>query len=113
MRQTCKQIVELSEELGVLTPYVTVNVAPSPILAPGFLERLRDTLISTGADARLLKIELTESVLSENLEVITGVLHRIRALGCQVLIDDFGTGYSSLSRLYRLPIDGLNRVPMV
>jgi len=107
LRQTCIQIVELSEELGVLTPYVTVNVAPSQILAPGFLERLRDTLISTGADARLLKIELTESVLSENLEVITEVLHRIRALGCQVLIDDFGTGYSSLSRLYRLPIDGL------
>ena len=64
-------------------------------------------LRDTGLDPHYLEIELTESVLVQDIESTMAVLHALKALGVQLAIDDFGTGYSSLSYLRQFPVDTL------
>src|SRR5207302_4812095 len=71
------------------------------------LEQITQILDSTGLDPRTLKLEITESIVMENVESTARTLEKLRKLGVELSIDDFGTGYSSLSYLHRLPIDTL------
>jgi EAL domain-containing protein (putative c-di-GMP-specific phosphodiesterase class I) len=64
-----------------------------------------DTLAQTGANPAQLKLELTESLLAEDIEQIISKMEALRAHGVGFSLDDFGTGYSSLSYLKRLPLD--------
>jgi EAL domain-containing protein (putative c-di-GMP-specific phosphodiesterase class I) len=75
------------------------------VLQPDLVEQIGEILQTTGLDPRLLRLELTESVLVENEAAAARCLHRLRQLGLRIAIDDFGTGYSSLSYLHRMPID--------
>ena len=71
------------------------------------VQKVAEILQKTGLDASNLKLELTESMIVEDLQSTSTMLSELRALGVQVQIDDFGTGYSSLGYLQRLPIDTL------
>jgi EAL domain-containing protein (putative c-di-GMP-specific phosphodiesterase class I) len=62
-------------------------------------------LLETGANPRLLTLELTESVLLNDLDHVISIMLDLRAIGVRFSIDDFGTGYSSLTYLKRLPLD--------
>ena len=84
---------------------MSVNVSQQQLAHPTFVDELEQILRSTGVSAADLKLEITESVIMENPETVTGVLERLRALGAEIHMDDFGTGYSSLSYLHQLPID--------
>ena len=84
---------------------LSVNVSGRQILQPDLVEQVGGALQATGLDPRLLRLELTESVLVENEATAARCLHRLRQLGLKIAIDDFGTGYSSLSYLHRMPID--------
>ena len=64
-------------------------------------------LADSGLDPLLLELELTESMLIQNTDVVMDNLRRIKAMGVQVSIDDFGTGYSNLSYIGRLAVDKL------
>jgi len=64
-------------------------------------------LADTGLDPACLELEITESLLVDQIESNVETLGRIAALGTRIVVDDFGTGYSSLSYLKRLPIHGL------
>jgi diguanylate cyclase (GGDEF)-like protein/PAS domain S-box-containing protein len=86
---------------------ISVNLSSKQFAHPGLLEQIIQILVMTGLDPRALKLEITESVVMENVEAAAGMLERLRALGVELSIDDFGTGYSSLSYLHRLPIDTL------
>jgi EAL domain-containing protein (putative c-di-GMP-specific phosphodiesterase class I) len=72
-----------------------------------FVDQIRQTLAAAGAPAKRLKLELTESVVIEDVEDSIGKMRALNALGVGFSMDDFGTGYSSLSYLTRLPLNQL------
>ena len=86
---------------------ISVNLSGRQFTQPNLIEQVRDILADTKLDPRSLKLEITESVVMENIDTATEMLRQLRALGVQLSIDDFGTGYSSLSYLHRFPIDTL------
>jgi EAL domain-containing protein (putative c-di-GMP-specific phosphodiesterase class I) len=84
-----------------------VNVSARQFHQTDFVDRVRYTLLSTGAPATRLKLELTESVVLDNISDAIAKMHLLKALGVSFSMDDFGTGYSSLSYLTRLPLNQL------
>jgi diguanylate cyclase (GGDEF)-like protein len=86
---------------------INVNLSGKQFMQPDLLEQIEAVLQETGLDPRSLKLEITESVVMENIESATRTLERLRALGVELSIDDFGTGYSSLSYLQRFPVSTL------
>jgi EAL domain-containing protein (putative c-di-GMP-specific phosphodiesterase class I) len=83
---------------------IAVNVSARELRDANFLAESRALLEPHAAD-QVLDIEITESLLVEDVEQSIRLLESLRALGCRVAIDDFGTGYSSLNYLVRLPAD--------
>ncbi len=86
---------------------VAVNVSPRQFAEPDFVERLEDILQRAGVGAHHLELELTESVVANDIEVTVNKMLRLRKAGVRFALDDFGTGYSSLAYLRNLPIDTL------
>jgi diguanylate cyclase (GGDEF)-like protein/PAS domain S-box-containing protein len=86
---------------------MAVNVSARQLLDPGFVPTVGELLAASGIAAARLHLEITESVLMEDLDDAIEVLRALADLGVTLEIDDFGTGYSSLSYLKRLPVDTL------
>ena len=86
---------------------VAVNVSAAQFAQAGFVNHIATALAHTGATARLLKLEMTESMLMDNVEDVIAKMNAVKAQGVRLSLDDFGTGYSSLSYLKRLPLDQL------
>jgi diguanylate cyclase (GGDEF)-like protein/PAS domain S-box-containing protein len=86
---------------------LAVNVSARQINLPNFVEEVLAVVDAAGVAPGKLKLELTESLLLENAEVIIGKMVALKARGVGFSLDDFGTGYSSLSYLKRLPLDQL------
>jgi PAS domain S-box-containing protein/diguanylate cyclase (GGDEF)-like protein len=83
---------------------IAVNVSAREMRHVRFLEHVR-TLLQPHAADQLLDIEVTESMLMDDIDSSMHLLDSLRDMGCRVAIDDFGTGYSSLNYLARLPVD--------
>ena len=106
--QACLQMQRWNELHSPTNPLsISVNLSGRQFTHSNLLEQITQILDATGLDPRLLKLEITESVVMESVENAAGTLEKLRALGVELSIDDFGTGYSSLSYLHRLPIDTL------
>jgi EAL domain-containing protein (putative c-di-GMP-specific phosphodiesterase class I) len=86
---------------------ISVNISAIEFRQKGFLEGVALILKETGLPARLLELELTESILMHDAEISLSALDSLKNLGVLLAIDDFGTGYSSLSYLKRFPINTL------
>jgi EAL domain-containing protein (putative c-di-GMP-specific phosphodiesterase class I) len=86
---------------------VSVNVSARQLLQDDFATDLAAVLLASGLAADRLVVEVTESVVLEDLDLALARLEAVRALGVRVALDDFGTGYSSLAYLQRLPVDAL------
>ncbi|BAN36076.1 PAS/PAC sensor-containing diguanylate cyclase/phosphodiesterase [Sulfuricella denitrificans skB26] len=124
------QFIPLAEETGLIVPIglwvletactqlkawqrdaltrdltVAVNVSARQFHQANFVAQVQRVLLESGAPPAQLKLELTESVVLENIEDTIGKMHEIKKLGVSFSMDDFGTGYSSLSQLKRLPLD--------
>lgn len=84
---------------------VAVNISARQFQQPDFVAKIQSVLKETGLPAYLLDLELTESLLMQNVEANIEVLRQLKGLGLRLSIDDFGTGYSSLSYLKNFPID--------
>ena len=88
-------------------PSISVNLSPGQLYRPELVEDVRAALAKSGLEASDLILEITESVLIDNITPAIERLTALRALGVRIALDDFGSGYSSLSYIRRLPIDQL------
>ena len=104
LRQAARDIRHW-RSLGLAVPRVSVNVSAIQLRQPDFVEAVLQAL--AGADRTLLDVEITESVLVDDIEESTRKLQTLRRAGIEISVDDFGTGYCSLSYLARLPVDTL------
>lgn len=86
---------------------VSVNVSTRQFHLPSFCSTVMALLRKTGASPRNLKVEITESALAYDLELVEETLRTLRSMGIRISLDDFGTGYSSLGYLKRLSLDEL------
>jgi diguanylate cyclase (GGDEF)-like protein/PAS domain S-box-containing protein len=108
LREACQQMQKWQKMFPVETPlYITVNLSSKQFSQNSLLDKVATILKETGVKPHTVKLEITESVVMENIETATDMLRQLRALGVKLAIDDFGTGYSSLSYLHRFPIDTL------
>ena len=86
---------------------VSVNVSALQLKDPLFKEEVLQAINDAGISGHNIELELTESLLMENIETTIETLHELKEIGISISIDDFGTGYSSLSYLQKLPVDTL------
>jgi diguanylate cyclase (GGDEF)-like protein len=106
--EACRQMRRWQELCPTDEPLMmSVNLSGKQFMQPDLLEQIKAVLRETGLDPRSLKLEITESVVMENIETATHTLEQLRTLGVELSIDDFGTGYSSLSYLQRFPVSTL------
>jgi EAL domain-containing protein (putative c-di-GMP-specific phosphodiesterase class I) len=86
---------------------LNVNLSPHQLADPGLATAVARVLDETGLDPQRLVLEITENALMDDVDITTGRLRELKALGIRLAIDDFGTGYSSLSYLRHFPVDVL------
>jgi EAL domain-containing protein (putative c-di-GMP-specific phosphodiesterase class I) len=107
LEAACTQIALWADRKETAHLSVAVNISALQFRQPTFVEHVLATLSRTGANVENLRLELTESMLVENLEDIIAKMNELKSHGVRFSLDDFGTGYSSLTYLKRLPLDRL------
>ena len=103
----CQQLVAWAQQPETAHLTLAVNISARQIRMPSFVDEVLALIDCTGVNPSKLKLEITESILLENLEDIIEKMTRLQAKGLSFSIDDFGTGYSSLQYLKRLPLSQL------
>ncbi|WP_460163611.1 sensor domain-containing protein [Pseudomonas sp. S2_F03] len=107
--EVCRDFKKLVDK-GLVNPLrfsLCVNISPRQFRQNDFVERIEHSLTSHGLPCSLLKLEITEGIVIQNLEDTISKMRRLKKLGVSFAMDDFGTGYSSLTYLKRLPVDTL------
>ncbi len=108
--EACRQLREWQDRLPSRlgnSLIMSLNLSGKQLMQENIVEYVERTIAQHGLDPHHLKLEITESVVMENIEVAMRKLEQLRTLGVKLSIDDFGTGYSSLSYLHRLSTDTL------
>ncbi|MGB7848081.1 MAG: EAL domain-containing protein [Candidatus Acidiferrum sp.] len=106
LKSACSQASEWHRE-GLLEVPVAVNVSAVQFRQEGFLDLVRRVLEETSLGPQYLELEITESLLLSNSDIMLSVLRELKDMGVKLAIDDFGTGYSSLSYLRQFPVSKL------
>ena len=106
LRTACRDFQAMAEAGGP-SLRVSVNLSPRQFQQKDLVATVTRILEETGLDPKRLELEITESLLVDNVEAVAGTLRALHELGVHIAVDDFGTGYSSLSYLKRFPIDCL------
>jgi EAL domain-containing protein (putative c-di-GMP-specific phosphodiesterase class I) len=106
IREACRQHVAWKNR-GFGSIPVSINLSGVQLRDSGLLQVLRDAVADYGIDPSCIELELTESILMDDVETTIRTLLALKEIGLSLSVDDFGTGYSSLSYLYRFPIDKL------
>jgi len=107
LREACNQLARWAERPETAALTMAVNVSSRQFRHPDFVAQVASVLARTRAQARNLKLELTESLLVDDMELTIQKMSTLKEHGVGFSLDDFGTGYSSLSYLRRLPLDQL------
>jgi diguanylate cyclase (GGDEF)-like protein/PAS domain S-box-containing protein len=106
LRTACIQ-TKTWQTAGMAPIRVAVNLSARQLQNQNLVEIVEQALSETGLEPNFLELELTESVLMQNLEANSVSLDKLHRMGVEIAIDDFGTGYSSLAYLKRFPISSL------
>lgn len=104
LETACAQLAAWAGDKRTDQLTIAVNISARQLHESDFVKNVLATLERTGADARKLRLEITESMLLEKIEEIIAKMTELNAHGLRFSLDDFGTGYSSLSYLKRLPL---------
>jgi diguanylate cyclase (GGDEF)-like protein/PAS domain S-box-containing protein len=106
LRQACSDMAKWQKD-GISVNRIAVNVSAHQFKQPGFIDLIKEIITESAINPNQLELELTESILIDNVEHTLDVLTRLRTMGVRMAIDDFGTGYSSLNYLKQFPVDTL------
>ncbi|MCK5829069.1 MAG: EAL domain-containing protein [Methylococcales bacterium] len=128
---TPDQFISLAEESGLIVPIghwviktvcrqlklwkdkelplvkVAINISARQFAQKDLVTTFVQEVESSGVEASLLQVEITESMMIQDMDIAVNVMERLKSVGISIAIDDFGTGYSSLEYLRKLPIDKL------
>jgi diguanylate cyclase (GGDEF)-like protein len=108
LEEACRQLQLWQKHFPHFPPLImNVNLSGKQFAQPDLIGQLKKILATSGIGANGLKLEITESVVMEDVDSAIAVLKEMKTLGVKLGIDDFGTGYSSLSYLSRFPTDTL------
>jgi diguanylate cyclase (GGDEF)-like protein/PAS domain S-box-containing protein len=108
LQEACQQLKTWQLKYPLDSPLkISVNLSAKQLIDPRLIEEIDRILQETGLEGKFLKLEITESILMDNIETATKMLLDLRNRKIQLSIDDFGTGYSSLSYLHRFPVNTL------
>ncbi|UKO99552.1 EAL domain-containing protein [Nostoc sp. UHCC 0870] len=108
LQTACQQMANWKQQFdSKLALKVSVNLSVQDICKATLVKDVEEILTQAGLDGHSLSLEITESILIENITETIIVLEELKTLGIKISIDDFGTGYSSLNYLHRLPADTL------
>jgi diguanylate cyclase (GGDEF)-like protein/PAS domain S-box-containing protein len=105
LETACAQLAAWAKLPEMRDLALAINVSSRQFRQPGFVAQVAAALEASGADPTRLKLELTESMVLDDIEGTVSKMHALRDMGVRFALDDFGTGYSSLSYLKRLPLD--------
>lgn len=106
LEQACRDILAVNIDYGKYLK-VAVNISPKQFRQTQFLEEVRNIVTKTACDPTFLELEITESMMMEDVEGAIQTMKDIRNIGIALSMDDFGTGYSSLAYLRQFPLDTL------
>jgi len=105
LRRAVVQLKVWQDDPAMRDLKLAVNVSEKQFSRADFVEKLKRLLQFTGVNPELLKLELTESLMLEDIDSVIEKMQQLKKIGVQFSLDDFGTGYSSLSYLKKLPLD--------
>jgi|GEM_PF-2823124 len=100
----CQCLVRWAAQPALADLVLSVNVSPRQFRQADFVPQVLRVLHATGANPARIKLEITESLLVDNVDDVVEKMHQLIARGVQFSLDDFGTGYSSLAYLKRMPL---------
>ncbi len=103
--EACRQLAAWQRSDATRGLQLAINVSAHQFRMPDFVELVESAILRHRIDAGGLKLELTETVILDDIAEVVRKMHALKGLGVRLSLDDFGTGYSSLSYLKRLPID--------
>jgi diguanylate cyclase (GGDEF)-like protein len=107
LRTACQQLRAWQQSTKTAGLQLAVNVSAKQFLMPDFVAQVRQVVLGSGIAPDGLKLELTESLVLDNVDDTIAKMSELKAMGVRFSMDDFGTGQSSLSYLTRLPLDQL------
>lgn len=107
LQTACRQLGQWRKQPRLADLQLAVNVSAAQFLHPDFVAQVLGLLQENGVPPECLKLELTESLLVDNAEVVIATMTALQAQGVRFSLDDFGTGYSSLQYLKHLPLHQL------
>jgi diguanylate cyclase (GGDEF)-like protein/PAS domain S-box-containing protein len=107
MEAGCKQLVEWEKDPKTASQDLSVNVSARQFQQPDFVNQVVATIHKTGANPKKLKLELTESMLVDDVDDVISKMSQLRVYGVRFSLDDFGTGVSSLRYLKLFPLTQL------